>query len=83
MGKQMHERSITVRADWDPEAGVWFASSDDICGLSVEADSLDALRAKVMGALEDLVEMNGFDKQPGGIPVHFTAEETLRACQAA
>lgn len=79
----MQERSIIVRADWDPEAEVWVASSEDICGLAVEAHDLDALKDKVMAALIDLVELNGFEDAGSEIPVHLMAEQTLRICRAA
>ncbi|MBP2447093.1 hypothetical protein JOH51_004532 [Rhizobium leguminosarum] len=35
----MKHASIVVRADWDEKAGVWVASSNDIEGLAIEADS--------------------------------------------
>ncbi|HWJ88093.1 MAG TPA: DUF1902 domain-containing protein [Pelagibacterium sp.] len=50
---------ILVRADWDDEAGVWFATSSDIDGLAVEAPTVEALYERVSGALQDLVELNG------------------------
>jgi hypothetical protein len=32
-------RSITIKAQWDGEANVWIATSDDVHGLVVEADT--------------------------------------------
>ena len=46
-------------ATWDPEAGVYVASSDDIRGLVAEAPTLDELSRKVMGLIPDLMELNG------------------------
>ena len=46
---------IKVRADYDPEAGVWVAQSDDI-GLVTEADSVEALRAKIPLMVLDLLQ---------------------------
>ena len=36
-----------VHADWDPEAGVWVATSDDVPGLATEAATLEALTEKL------------------------------------
>ena len=38
-------RPIVVHADWDPEAAVWVATTQDIRGLVTEADSIELLRA--------------------------------------
>lgn len=48
-----------VRASWDSEARVWFASSDDVPGLATEADNLDALEAKLQVMVPELLEANG------------------------
>lgn len=76
----MH-RVIRVTAQWDDEACVWTASSDDIGGLSVEAADFDTLRKKVLAAVLDLIEMNGDDDDGAqDIPVHICADrlETIR-----
>ena len=33
--------SMTVRVEWDSEAGLWVAESDDVQGLVTEAETLD------------------------------------------
>lgn len=38
---------IIVRADWDPDAEVWTATSRDVPGLVAEAGSMETLRPKV------------------------------------
>jgi len=48
-------RTIHIHAEYDPEAAVWVAQSDDI-GLATEADSIEALRAKLPGMLFDLID---------------------------
>ena len=45
---------IVVKATFDDEAGVWFAQSADLPGLWIEADSVEALTAKLPGAILDL-----------------------------
>ena len=77
----MPEFRILVRADWDDDAQVWVASSEDIDGLSVEADTLEALKEKVTGAICDLVELNGFSQgnsDAPDIPIHIMSEQLAR-----
>jgi Domain of unknown function (DUF1902) len=51
----MNPSMIIIRAEWDDEAQVWVATSDDI-GLVTEADSLEILRAKVPAMIADLLQ---------------------------
>ena len=74
----MSELSIFVRAEWDDEARVWVASSKDIDGLSVEAESLELLEPKVTAAIQDLLELNGSPFDSPQIPIHIIAEQTSR-----
>ena len=75
---RMKHASIIVRADWDEEAGVWVASSNDIEGLAIEADTLEALEPKVVAAITDLFELNGFTSSLPEIPIHIMAEQLIR-----
>lgn len=74
----MKHVSIFVRAAWDEEAGVWVASSSDIDGLALEAESVELLEKKVVAAISDLLEMNGVEYDLPEIPVHFMAEHVAR-----
>lgn len=47
-----------VKLTWDPEAGVWIAASEDIPGLVLESDSLDALLERVRCAALELLMLN-------------------------
>ncbi len=80
MEDTVHNHTINVRADWDEEAHVWVATTDDVDGLAVEAETFEALKEEVFSALRDLVELNGFNKSAGmpEIPVHFMAEQLAR-----
>jgi len=42
-------RAIVIHADWDPDAAVWVATTTDLKGLVTEADTIEALRAKLPG----------------------------------
>ncbi len=70
----MRRASIIVRADWDDEAQVWVATSDDIEGLALEAPSVEKLSENIAGAIADLVELNGGNFGEGDIPVYILAE---------
>lgn len=49
---------INVLAEWDQEASVWVATSEDIDGLAIEADTLERLVAQLPDVLQDLLEGN-------------------------
>ena len=70
--------SIIVKAEWDTEAEVWTATSDDVPGLVAESASLEKLRPKVMSMIEELIQLNGLSFGEGDIPVHFVAQTTER-----
>lgn len=57
-----------VRAEWDDEAAVWVATSDDVPGLATEADTLEALSAKLETLVPELLDANG---QRDGAEVPF------------
>ena len=52
-------RSITIDARWDAEASVWIATSNDVPGLVVEADTLPVMMEEVRLVLPDLLELSG------------------------
>ena len=52
-------RSITIDARWDAEANVWIATSNDVPGLVVEADTLPVMMEEVRLVLPDLLELSG------------------------
>lgn len=51
--------ALTVRAEWDPTAGVWVAESDDVPGLVTEADTLERLVERLRVLVPELLELNG------------------------
>ena len=69
-------RLIVLRATWDSEAGVWVAQSEDVPGLVTEAESIEALEAKLPGLIQDLLgEDEGYEIE---VPVHIIAESFSR-----
>jgi hypothetical protein len=69
------KRSIIVRVDWDDEAKVWVATSDDI-GLVTEAETQEALEQKAIAMILELLALNEqtYSDLPD-IPIHFMAEK--------
>ena len=72
----MQRFSIIVKATWDDDAKVWVAESDDISGLATEADTLEALKERVLVMIGELLPLNGQKSDLSHIPVHFMAEQT-------
>lgn len=48
-----------IRAEWDTDACVWVATSDDVPGLVAEADTVEALDARLQALVPELLELNG------------------------
>ena len=69
-------RPIVVHADWDPDAGVWVATTRDLRGLVTEAETMEALRAKLPGMIRDLLEE--YSRKGKNIDVEYI-ERQLRA----
>ncbi len=67
------EKPYFVRAEWDPEAGVWVATSDDVPGLVTEAVSIEALSEKLNSLVPDLLEANGVLPKNGSVAVEILA----------
>jgi predicted RNase H-like HicB family nuclease len=70
---------IEVRAEWDAEAKVWVATSDDLPGLVTEAETVEALQRKLTIMIPDLLEANGsLADDIREIPLHLIAQrETM------
>ena len=81
MGKEQY----TVRCEWDPDARVWVATSDNVPGLATGADTLDKLIEKLKVVIPDLLEANGLlePDQQGDIPFTVIAERHEKAPRAA
>jgi predicted RNase H-like HicB family nuclease len=74
-------RPIVVHADWDPEAAVWVATTADLSGLVTEAESIEALRAKLPGMILDLLEEYGISDIPPSIEIVARASDRLTAAE--
>lgn len=66
---------FTVQAKWDPEAGVWWAQSEDIPGLNAEAETMDELVTEVRELVPVLLAENK-GIRAGVIRVSISSERT-------
>jgi predicted RNase H-like HicB family nuclease len=55
----MLEKPLFVRAEWDEEARVWIATSDDVPGLATEEKTMEELIEKLKVLIPELLEANG------------------------
>lgn len=68
-------RDISIQARWDGEASVWVATSSDVPGLVVEADTWPGMIEEVRLILPDLMDVSGCGGQD--LSLTFKAEEHL------
>jgi hypothetical protein len=68
-------RSLTIDARFDSQAGVWLATSADLPGLVIEADTWPAMIDEVRLAIPDLLELSG--QSADKLSLTFKAEEHL------
>jgi Domain of unknown function (DUF1902) len=68
-------RRIEVRAEWDPEADVWVATSEDVAGLVTEAPTVAMLISKLRVMIPELLEANAHlaEEEIRNIPVNLIA----------
>ena len=68
-------RDITIQARWDGEASVWIATSNDVPGLVVEADTWPTMIEEAKLVLPELMELLGHGHET--LSLTFKAEEHL------
>jgi Domain of unknown function (DUF1902) len=73
-------REIDIQARWDGEAGVWTATSKDVPGLVIEADTWSAMIEEVRLTLPELLEVRG--ERHDDLSLTFRAEEHLDVASA-
>ena len=69
------KRHIQINAWLDDDAGVWLATSEDIAGLCVEAETWGGMLEEVRLILPDLMPLNQQSAQ--GVSLTFKAEADL------
>src|SRR5215203_7016213 len=73
---------IVLTAKYDDDANVWYVEESNVPGLRTEAPTIEALRAKLPGLIEDLVELNQLDFH-GEIPIEVIAHARTTVTIAA
>lgn len=66
----MNRKAFTIRAIWDPEAGVFYSESDNI-GLHVEAKTLDAFEDLAFTFAPELIVSNHLDPKDAASQKRF------------
>lgn len=75
----MAEIGLIVHAEWDEEAAVWVATSDDVPGLVTEADTIEALEAKLRVMIPELLDLNAHELAVApDVPVSLIARKRER-----
>lgn len=69
---------LEIHAQWDDEAQVWYATSEDVPGLCVEAATFDELVDIATALTPDLLAANHI-ALTHPVSLHITAERTLLA----
>ena len=54
----MRDKPLFIRAEWDEEAMVWVATSDDVPGLATEAVTMEDLIKKLKVMIPELLMAN-------------------------
>jgi predicted RNase H-like HicB family nuclease len=52
-------KPLFIRAEWDEEARVWVATSEDVAGLATEGNTIEELVEKLKVMIPELLEANG------------------------
>ncbi len=64
---------LEITAEWDAEAGVWVATSNDVPGLVTEAETMEMLLARLRIMIPELLALNGVARE-GDIPFRLRSE---------
>jgi predicted RNase H-like HicB family nuclease len=69
-------QTVRVDAEWDPEAAVWVAESEDVPGLVAEAETLEALTDKLRTLIPELIDLNDVPvaTDDGNLPFDVVAQ---------
>ena len=64
----MLAKPLFIRAEWDEDAEVWVATSDDVPGLATEESNMEGLIEKLKIIIPELLHANGAE---GDVEVPF------------
>jgi predicted RNase H-like HicB family nuclease len=75
-----HERHFMIRAEWDPEALVWYVAESDVPGLAAEADTVEELARELQVLVPELLELNAHllpAPVHGPVPLNLIAHQHM------
>jgi predicted RNase H-like HicB family nuclease len=64
---------------WDDEAGIWYSHSNDIPGLILQSNSVEALIERLRLAAPEILELSG--QSTNNVTLDFKAERVLSYSQ--
>ena len=70
--------TYNVSCTWDAEAGVWYATSEDVPGLVAEDQSFESLIEEVKLLTPDLLELNCAVRRPSEVRLVVTSRREER-----
>jgi predicted RNase H-like HicB family nuclease len=70
------ENERIVNANWDKDAAVWVASSEDVPGLITEAKTFEGLLKKLRTMVPELLELNGAMPKSGAASYRVVAQRS-------
>ena len=62
---------VIIHAVWDTEAQVWVAQSENVPGLATEADTIEALTAKLRNIIPELLMLNNLISEDYAGSINF------------
>ena len=83
----MSDRVCKVLVRWDEEAEVWIATSNDVQGLAIEADTMDEMLKRLEEIVPVLLEENAvepplLDRWPLNVEVPMMAQRLRSAASS-
>jgi predicted RNase H-like HicB family nuclease len=73
MPRKPRDRTFTITAEWDPEAEVWVATSDDVPGLVTEDATIEGLLQSLKELVPELLRLNGLLGDEDVAPISLVA----------
>ena len=61
----MYHTPLSIRVEWDDDAKVWVAASDDVPGLATEDFTMEKLIEKLKVLIPELLRANGMHSEFG------------------
>ena len=78
----MTQPLLHVTAEWDAEAAVWVAGSEDVPGLVTEADTIEHLMKKLTVMVPELLKLNRQRPTGENPPIELLARAIVGAAVA-